>query len=67
MGSPVAEHSLLDQVHGVFDWRPPFHFAALDGRRVYHPHLPLPSPRVEEGPISGGVGGLELHSILVDK
>ena len=60
--TPVAEHALFDQMHGVFDRRAPFHLASLYRRGVDHPHLPDLSTSVEEGAIARVFCDLELQS-----
>src|SRR6266496_1240337 len=61
IGTPVAQHPLLDEMHRVFNGRATFHFAALDRRWMHHPDFPDSSTRVEEGAVAGVLCGLQLQ------
>lgn len=59
--APVPHHPLLDQKNRVFNRGAALHSAALDRGGVDHPDLPGPPSWVEEGAVTGVLGGLGVH------
>src|ERR1700694_2330173 len=60
-GASVPHHPLLDQENRVLNGGAALHPAALNRGGVDHPYLPEPPSRVEEGAVTGVLGGLRLH------